>query len=403
MKVLQINKFFYPRGGAETYLLSLISLLQKNGQPVIGFSQSNKNNLKIAGEEFFIDEIQLDKFYLKNIFKIGRIFWSFQAKKNIKKLINQENADLVHLHNIYHQISPSILPAIKKAGLPIVMTVHDFKLINPSYTLWAVKNQKSGKSFLARLLMTLEYLFHKSIRVYQKNVDLFIAPSEFVKNKLVAAGFAMNKIIVLPHFVELNNDYNNIEEKNYIVAFGRLDESKGYDILIRAWAEIKSDINLKIIGSGSKEKILKKLSRDLKIENKVEFIPQVDKKELAAIISQSLFAVFPSLVHETFGLGIIESYFWGKPVVASKVGAFSEIINSQTGLLCKPGDISELKQSLETLIGNKDLRLELGQNAKKYAEENFTSQEHLAKITAIYNSLIQEVSTKKIPANLEKI
>src|SRR3989344_7362918 len=146
------------------------------------------------------------------------------------------------------------------------MTVHDFKLINPSYTLWAVKNQKSGKSFLARLLMTLEYLFHKSIRVYQKNVDLFIAPSEFVKNKLVAAGFAMNKIIVLPHFVELNNDYNNIEEKNYIVAFGRLDESKGYDILIRAWAEIKSDINLKIIGSGSKEKILKKLSRDLKIE-----------------------------------------------------------------------------------------------------------------------------------------
>ena len=135
MKVLQINKFFYPRGGAETYLLSLISLLQKNGQPVIGFSQSNKNNLKIAGEEFFIDEIQLDKFYLKNIFKIGRIFWSFQAKKNIKKLINQENADLVHLHNIYHQISPSILPAIKKAGLPIVMTVHDFKLIDPHSTL----------------------------------------------------------------------------------------------------------------------------------------------------------------------------------------------------------------------------------------------------------------------------
>src|SRR3989344_8928878 len=143
MKVLQINKFFYPKGGAETYLFSLISLLQNNGHQVIGFSQKNKNNIDIEGKEFFVDEISLDKFYLKNILKIGRIFWSFQAKKNIKKLITQENVDLVHLHNIYHQISPSILPAIKKAGLPIVMTVHDFKLVDPYYTLWAIKNKKS--------------------------------------------------------------------------------------------------------------------------------------------------------------------------------------------------------------------------------------------------------------------
>ena len=395
MKILQINKFFYTKGGAETYLLALISLLQKNGHEVIGFSQANKNNINIKGQKFFLEEINLDKFYLKNIFKIGRIFWSFQAKKNIKKLIIQENVDLVHLHNIYHQISPSILPELKKAGRPIVMTVHDFKLVDPYYTLWAIKNKKSAKSWLAKLLMALEYRCHKIIGVYQKNIDLFIAPSNFVKSKLVEAGFDLNKIIVLPHFAELSYNSSQPEEKNYIVAFGRLDVSKGFDLLLGALAKLTDGAKLKIVGSGPAEKSLKKLAQDLKLGNKVEFSPYSSKEKLTSIISQSLFVVFPSLVHETFGLGIIESYFLGKPVIASRVGSFSEIVTPETGLLFEPADIDGLKTALETLIHNRELRLALGQGARQMAEEKFTGQQHFDKIIDIYKALVKEAGTKK--------
>ncbi|MDO8668798.1 MAG: glycosyltransferase [Candidatus Buchananbacteria bacterium] len=403
MKILQINKFFYPKGGTETYLLSLISLLKKNGQEVMGFSQRNKNNINIKGREFFMNEIKLEKFYFKNIFKIGRIFWSFSAKRNIKKLINQEKIDLVHIHNIYHQISPSILPVLHAAGLPIVMTVHDFKLVNPNYTLWVTKNHKSSKSFLAQALMLLEYSFHKSIKIYQRNIDLFIAPSDFVKNQLVKAGFKANKIIVLPHFVEVDEEIKTNEEKNYFVCFGRLDESKGVDGLIKAFSQISTDAKLKIIGSGPKEKELKQLAHDLKMENKIEFIPYCHKQELASIIAQSLFAVFPSLVCETFGLGVVESYFLGKPVIASRVGAYEEnVIENKTGLLFEPSDISQLKEALEKLILNPDLRKSMGQFAQKMAEEKFTAKCHLRQIIKIYNALIEKSGAEKKHYELEK-
>jgi len=396
MKILQINKFFYHKGGTETYLFSLIWQLQKAGHSIVGFSQKNKNNIDIAGSELFIDEINLDKFYFNNIFKIGRIFWSLSAKKNITKLINQEKIDLVHIHNIYHQISPSILPVIKKAGIPIVMTVHDFKLISPHYTLGATKNLPHLKPLLARALMFLEYAFHKSIKIYKKNVDLFIAPSEFVRRKLITAGFEANKIIVLPHFIEQDNKIKNSEEKNYIVCFGRLDKSKGVDILIKAWAQIKSELTLKIIGSGPDENNLKQLARDLEIENKIEFIPHCHKPDLESIIAQSWFTVFPSLVHETFGLGVIESYFQGKPVIATKVGAFTEnVIENKTGLLVAPANIMALKNALEKMISDIDLRKSMGQSAKAMAQNKFTPQIHLNKINDIYNSVVEKSTAKK--------
>ena len=403
MKILQINKFLYPQGGTETYLLSLISLLSKNGHQVIGFYQKNKNNINLAGKEFFISDIKLNKFYFKNIFKIGRIFWSLEAKKNIQKLIDKENIDIVHIHNIYHQISPSILPVIKKAGLPIIMTVHDFKLVSPHYTLWATKNNKNPKPAIAKALMTMEYFFHKSLKIYKKNIDLFIAPSEFVKTQLIKSGFDANKIIVLPHFVETINPNNTIEEKNYLVCFGRLDASKGINVLIEAFSKVKNETTLKIIGSGPAEKKLKKLALDLGIKHRIEFIPHCSKTDLEKIITQSLFTVFPSLVHETFGLGVIESHLLGKAVIATKVGAYSEnIVDQKTGLLVEPNNPHELTLAIEKLITNPDLRQSMDQLAQNMASQKFTSELHLTKIISIYKSLINQSTAAKRHYQLEK-
>lgn len=403
MKILQINKFLYSKGGAETYLLALIDLLTKNGHQVIGFSQKNNKNIPISGSEFFVEEIKLDKFYFKNILKIGRVFWSLEAKKNIKKLIAKEQIDIVHLHNIYHQISPSILKPLRTAGLPIVMTVHDFKLINPNYTLWATKNRSSSKSVLAKILMAAEFLLHQSLRVYKKNVDLFIVPSEFVRHKLITAGFDVNKIIVLPHFVATTIPDNKLAEKNYIVCFGRLDESKGLDVLIRAFAQIDTTTTLKIIGSGPHYKNLTALAATLNIADKIEFIPHCQKKDLELLIAQSLFTVFPSLVHETFGLGIIESYLLGKPVIATSVGAYTEnVMDKITGLLVTPDNITDLSQALKTLISDPQLRQTMGQSAKEKVATKFTTKQHIDKLTTIYKSLINKSSAEKTHYNLEK-
>jgi glycosyltransferase involved in cell wall biosynthesis len=267
------------------------------------------------------------------------------------------------------------------------MTVHDFKLISPDYTLWATKHKPSGKSIIAKLFMGLEYYFHKTINVYKKNIDLFIAPSEFVKNKLIEDGFEANKIIVLPHFTKIERK-KITSEKNYIVYFGRLDKSKGINTLIKAFAKIESDTKLKIIGSGPEEQELKELTKKLNCENKIEFISHCKKDELELIIADSMFSVFPSLVHETFGLGIIESYALGKPVIASSVGAFTENVKNNTGILFDTDNEKQLEKALEKLISDKNLRISMGENALKVANEKFTNNYHYDKIINIYSSLV---------------
>ncbi|MEK7652898.1 MAG: glycosyltransferase [Patescibacteria group bacterium] len=396
MKVLQINKFLYPRGGAESYLFALTKLLVQHGHEVIFFSQKNRNNLENNQKKYFISEINLDKFHFKNIFKIGRIFWSFCAKRKIKKLINQEKPDLVHIHNIYHQISPSILPIIKEAGIPIVMTVHDFKLVRHDYTLRAdEKRVKAKNSRLTDWLLRLEFNFHKTLKIYQKNIDLFIAPSQFVKKQLILAGFDKNKIEIIPHPVDLKNGKTQKTKENYILFFGRLDESKGAEILIRAYSQIKNKTaRLKIAGSGPQENQLIILAKQLGLDKKVEFLGAVDKTKLARVIKGAKFTVFPSLVHETFGLGVIESYAAGKPVIASRAGAFSELVKHQkTGMLVKPGDILALKKAIEYLLQNPKPAKTMGKNAKKEISK-YSPAKHYQKIIKFYKKL----SAKRIKA-----
>ncbi len=390
MKILQINKFFYPRGGTETYFLSLIELLKKNGHEVVVFSQKNKKNLPSNEAGYFISDINLEKFHFKNIFKIGRIFWSFSAARKIKKLIKKEKPQIAHIHNIYHQISPSILPAIKKAGLPIVMTVHDFKLIKPDYVLRANgKKVKHKNSLLAEALVGLEFYFHKWLKIYEKNVDIFIAPSNFVKNQLVRNGFDLNKIIVQPHFIDttaLQNKPPSKTETSYILFFGRLDESKGVDTLIKAIKGI--NIKLKIVGNGPQEAKLKKLVHKLALNNRVEFLNAQNKEDLKETIARCLFAVFPSRIHETFGFGVVESYVLGKPVIATRVGAFTEIIqHNQTGILVNIDDEIQLKQAIEYLIDKPDNIIKLGAKAKEFVK-NFNAHNHYQKLMEIYQKLL---------------
>lgn len=393
MKILQVNKFLFPQGGADAHFLALVELLKKHGHQVTVFSQKDPRNVLSEQKEFLISKVALDRFHLASLPKIGRIFWSFKAAQKIKKLIRHEQPEIVHLHNIYHQISPSILPAIKKFGLPIVMTVHDFKLIKPDYTLWLTEKHR-GKNFLARQLMHLEFWFHKKIKIYQKNIDLFIAPSNFVKTQLVNHGFDERKIIVLPHFVASPTPIIEITpepstEKNYFLFFGRLDPSKGVENLIRAYAQTSIPLNFKIAGTGPEEKNLRQLVAKLGISERVEFLGLLDKKDLFSAVSQATFTVFPSLVEETFGLGIIESYASGKPVIASRAGAFTELVTeNETGYLFNPLDVSDIAATLEKISADtKNIKF-LGEQAKIKAQ-NYEAENYYQKLMAIYQSLVK--------------
>ncbi len=391
MKILQVNKFLYLKGGAETYLFSLADLLHQRGHEIVYFSQDDEKNIADKNSSFFVPKINLSRPKLKDLIMMPRMFWYPLAAKRIIQLIKKEKPDLVHIHNIYHQLSPSILPTIKKLGLPIVMTVHDFKLIDPAYTLRADnKKMKPKNSILAGLIMKAEFNFHKWLKIYKKNIDLFIAPSEFVKQELVKSGFDEKKIVVIPHFISLNKeDVQSLKKKNQILAYGRLDESKAFDELITAFSKIKDkEVRLAIAGQGPEKENLVRLTDKLGLKNRVDFLGQLNKEELKQEILNSLFIISPSRVHETFGLAVLEAMALGKAVIAAKVGAIPEIIKSQkTGLLYHPGNIEELTSNINLLLNDTDLTDRIGNTSKESAEKNFNSEDHYNKILSAYLSV----------------
>ncbi len=217
MKILFVNKFYYLKGGAERYYFDLKNLFEREGHKVIPFSMEDKKNFKSDYSKYFVSNVELEKpgFSLKDLKTAGRIIYSFEAKKKIEELIKKEKPEIAHINNIYHQISPSILTVLKKYKIPMVQTLHDYKLICPIYILYSKggicerckkyryyhctfrKCTKNSRG--ASLINTKEMYWHKFLKIYENNIDLFISPSNFLRNKILEWGMIKpKKIIVLP-------------------------------------------------------------------------------------------------------------------------------------------------------------------------------------------------------------
>lgn len=408
MKILLANKFYYLKGGAERHFFDLKELLEKRGHKIIPFSMQDDKNLSSEYSKYFVSNINIEKssFSYEGLRAAGRIIYSLEAKRKIKRLINGEKPDLAHIHNIYHQISPSILTVLKKVRIPIVMTVHDFKLMCPNYIFYTQGEicEKCKKyryyncffrkcvknSYAASKINMLEMYFHKFLKIYKNNIDLYICPSNFVKEKLLQFGFNKDKITVLPHFIQQSShiEQNNYSSDSYILYFGRLSKEKGVKVLLEAIKEIKNKgIKLKIAGSGPQEEDLKKYVEKEGLNDIIEFLGFLKKNDLKKVIKNSLFTILPSLSYESFGLSVLESYIQRKPVIVSKLGALSELVfEGKTGLLFESGNSNDLAIKIKNLLADKNLLLKMGENGKKFSHK-FTKEDYYKKLEEIYNKI----------------
>lgn len=357
MRVLEINKFNYSRRGADTHFLDVVSLLEESGHRVAVFSMRHPENVPGKWDGYFVSHVgynSYDATWKEKIGGVFRMFYSLEAKRKINRLLDDFRPDVVHIHNIYHQLSPFILFEVKKRGIPIVMTVHDYKLINPNHGLtlngklygrchggkyWQCLVDKCVKnSFSKSFVAMLEAYWHDYWGTYRKNVDLYIAPSRFVKKTLVEWGIDGEKIVVLPHFVK-EPDFSGFSRpavRPYAVYFGSVSERKGVDKLVKIFKEIK---NLELHLAG----ILEDGYEVPDIPN-VKYLGRLDRKELFRHVSGADFVVSPSRLPETFGLAAAETNMCGKPFVGFRTGALEEIVeNGVTGFLAESdGEFSKI-------------------------------------------------------------
>ena len=412
MKVLMCNSFFYLRGGAERCFLDLMDLLQAHGHEVIPFSMVDERNRPSAYAPYFISHVDFPS-QLRNgssvrvkLGVIERTLYFREARRKIEALIAATQPDIVHVHGIAHETSPSILPAIKKAGIPLVQTLHDYKLLCPNTNFVsqgaicerckghryynAARYRCKRNSLSASTLAGLEMYFHKALQIYERNVDLFITPSRFLQSKLAEHG-VRNLVKHVPNFINLDDFQPCYEPEDYFVFSGRLVGIKGVETLFAAMRQVKES-HLYVAGSGDLDGQLRTYAREHDISN-VTFLGHLNTVDLIALIQRSLFTVVPSEWYENYSMTVLESFACGTPVIGADIGGIPEQVkDGENGLLFGSGNADQLAEKIIYMLDNREKAVAMGRNGRKQVELINSPESHYRQTMHIYRQLISTVN-----------
>jgi glycosyltransferase involved in cell wall biosynthesis len=408
MKILFCNKYNFPFSGTEVYLLELMDLLRARGHQVELFSMADPGGVPSAYSQYLVPPIDFKSpgGILAQLRHAAHAVYSPQARKCLRQVIREFKPDVAHVRNIYHHLSPSVLWELHDQGVPVLYHVNDFKVICPSYNLvcrgqvcdrcggrrfWHVVASRcySGGIRQSVVLATEAYV-HKWLQTYETCVDRFLAPSQFVRDKLAENGFDAGKIDVLYHFQALPSEPPPPPEADApVLYFGRLSPEKGLLDLLHVMVRLPG-IRCRIAGSGAQRAGLESVSQGLGLEN-VEFVGHLDGSELERTIRQARFSILPSLAYETLGKTILESYAQSRAVIATDLGSRRELIrNGQTGLLYRAGDRKQLARSISSLYSQPSLAAQMGEQGRELVRERHSPEKHYDALMTTYGDLVRE-------------
>ncbi len=404
MKVLLANKYFHRNGGSEAVFFDERAYLISQGVTVVDFSMADSRNDDSEYSSFFVE----NKSYrssnhhsvLTSLINGLGIIHSTEAVSNLQRLIVQSTPDILHCHNIYHQLTPSIIGIAKKHNIPVVLTLHDYKPICPTYLRLkhgsvcsdcidgdffnVIKNRCADGSIGKSAILYAEAVIQKILGNYEK-IDVVIAPSQFMADSVSGHRFLKERVHTIHNGINVDQITRSKTDHGYVLYIGRLSEEKGIRRLLEAHKNATNRFPLKICGTGP-------LFEELKLNYPgADFIGYKSGDALQKIISEASVVAVPSEWYENCPMSILEAMAYGKPVVASRIGGIPELVfHGETGFLFEPGNADELLQHVATLMKHRELRESFSRAARQRVEREFSLQQHNDKLLAVYNSIIFE-------------
>lgn len=399
MKILFANKFFFPQGGAETVMFDEIKLMKDLNCSIVEFSMHELRNFPSEYSSYFVSNKDYRAESKLTRLKSALTFiHSTQSVSCFKKLLSATEPDVVHFHNIYHQLTPSIINVASRMKIPTVLTLHDYKVICPIYNQLRtgpmctkcsegrfeslLMQRCAGGSLGRSALLWAEARYHAALRSYHR-VDRFIAPSLFMRNAVVGR-YGNEKVMHIPNGVDVSRlKPSPHADEGFVLYLGRLSPEKGVVSLLKAHAADNGAWRLVIAGTGP---LLDGLRSQFPA---AEFTGFVTGSALEAVIAAASIIAVPSEWHENCPMSVLEAMALGKPVVASRIGGIPELVrDGRTGLLFSPKNISELTSKIQALLSNSDLRRRLGAEARKVAETEYSLQKHGETLFSLYRDVI---------------
>jgi glycosyltransferase involved in cell wall biosynthesis len=380
VKILFVHNIYQQAGGEDTVVSAEIALLKKHGHDVQLWAADNKD---------------LPPGLTGKIKTAINATYSKASLVTARQKLQLFQPDIVHVHNFFPQISPAIYDACLEFNIPVVQTLHNFRLICPGALLLrdgkicelciqgsayqaakynCYRGSKAGSFTVAHMVA-----HHRKRKTWQTKVNRFIALTEFAKQKFIAAGFPADKIVVKSNFL-LEPEETNAKRRNsdFALFVGRLSEEKGLKTLLKAWGTLDNGLELKIAGTGP-------LSNLLPESPHISFLGRQTAAEVRLLMQQAAFLVFPSEWYEGFPMVLLEAFSQGLPVLASNLGSMTDIIQGhKNGLLFSPGDADDLAEKAQWLYQNPQQARQLGENARQNFISKYTAEQNYAQLMAIY-------------------
>lgn len=390
-KVLLVHNYYQQRGGEDKVVAQELELLQSKGIDVRTYSVHN-------------DKIKEQGMVRKALTALETT-WSYQEYLNIKKLLMDMKPDVVHVHNFFPLVSPSIYYASRQAGIPVVQTLHNYRLICPAATLMrnnqvceeclhgslmnSVKNGCYRNSKVQTLPVASMIKINRMMGTWGRQVNRYIVLTEFAKKKFIQSGLPAERIVVKPNFIKRPGKSASLPPvKNYIVFVGRLSVEKGVQNLLEAWKLVrnKAETKLLIIGDGPEREGLSRIYD----EEGVQFLGNQDAETVLQYMEHARYLVVPSIWYEGFPMTIVESYSVGTPVLCSRIGALEEVVkDAVTGFHFSHDNIEHISETIERALDHNHYE-EMRSNVKRAYEALYTEEVSFNQILNIYKDVIEE-------------
>lgn len=386
LKILIAHNYYQQSGGEDTVFESEVALLRTHGHEVVVYTDDNDRVIDMSRVSVALQTI-----------------WSKPSYNNFASLLAQEKPDVVHFHNTFPLISPAAYYACRRAGVAVVQSLDNPRLLCPAATFYrenklcldclgktppwsGVLHGCYHQSRLHSAVVASMLTIHRWAGTWENKVNIYLVATNFYRQIFAQGGLPEEKLAVKPHFIQSDPGLSE-QPGNYALFLARLDQEKGVRVMLEAWKHL--NIPLKIRGSGQLENETRAFIQQNGLKN-VELVSRLSKDELERLIKNARFLVWPAEgYYETFGMATVECYAAGVPVVASRIGVMTELVHDgKTGLLFNPGDANDLADKVRWLWDHPEDSMRMGKAARREYEQKYTPERNYQLLMDIYSKAI---------------
>src|SRR5215211_6483800 len=392
MKVLAVHNSYQQPGGEDQVFLAETALLEAYGHRMVRYTTHNDQIAEMNHMALAVNTV-----------------WNSSTYQELRTLIHREQPDVAHFHNTFPLISPAGYYAATAEGVPVVQTLHNYRLLCPNALFFrdgrvcedcmgkavpwpgvvhrCYRGSRTASGVIATMLTV-----HRALRTWTEMVDVYVALTEFARSKFIEGGLPAGKIVVKPNFVAPDPGRGQ-GGGGYALFVGRLAPEKGTETMLAAWDRLGTRIPLKIVGDGPlRDQVVEAAAR----QSNVEWLGHRPVEDVHALMGKADMLIFPSQWYETFGRVAAEAFAAGTPVIAANIGAVAELVeHGRTGLKFRPGDPEDLVTQLEWALSHSAELRRMREEVRAEFEAKYTAERNYRALMEIYEAALER---KKGPA-----